>query len=89
MNAQPASDHRRPWVEHYPPGIRWDVELNLTPVHEQVLATCAKQPDALALDFLGHTTSFGDLARSINAFSGALQQRYGVTKGTRVALLLP
>ena len=89
MNAHPVTDHRRPWVEHYPPGIKWDVELNLTPVHEQVLATCAKQPDAQALDFLGHTTSFGELARSINAFSGALQKRYGVTKGTRVALLLP
>ena len=89
MNAQPVTDHLRPWVEHYPPGIKWDVELNLTPVHEQVLATCAKQPDAQALDFLGHTISFGELARSINAFSGALQKRYGVTKGTRVAMLLP
>ena len=37
-------DHPRPWIEHYPDGIRWDVTLNLTPVHEQVLAACAKHP---------------------------------------------
>src|SRR5690606_8884782 len=42
-----------------------------------------------ALDFLGRKTTFGELARAINAFAGALQSRFGVGKGTRVALLLP
>ncbi|MEQ1768294.1 MAG: long-chain fatty acid--CoA ligase [Devosia sp.] len=81
--------HPRPWVDHYPDGIKWDVELNLTPVHEQVLAACARNPDGIALDFLGGTTTFATLARQIRAFAGALQRDYGVTKGTRVALLLP
>lgn len=84
-----AAAHPRPWVEHYPPGITWQVDLNLQPVHEQVLAACAKTPSAIALDFLGGQTSFGDLATRIRAFAGALQTAYGVTKGTRVALLLP
>jgi len=84
-----AADHPRPWVDHYPPGIAWDVKLNLTPVHEQVLTACAKTPDAVALDFLGSTTSFGQLGRAINAFCGALQSQYGIKKGSRVALLLP
>jgi long-chain acyl-CoA synthetase len=83
------ADHPRPWVDHYPEGITWDVKLNLTPVHEQVLAACAKAPDAVALDFLGGKTSFGELARSIRAFAGALQSQYGIGKGKRVALLLP
>ena len=48
-----AATHPRPWVEHYPEGITWDVKLNLTPVHEQVIAACAKNPNAVALDFLG------------------------------------
>jgi long-chain acyl-CoA synthetase len=81
--------HPRPWIEHYPEGISWDVSLNLTPVHEQVMAACARNPGATALDFLGGTTTFGDLARAIKAFAGALQTQYGVTKGSRVALLLP
>jgi len=83
------ADHPRPWVDHYPEGITWDVKLNLTPVHEQVLAACAKSPDAIALDFLGGRTTFGHLASAIRAFAGALQTKYGVTKGKRVALLLP
>ena len=84
-----AATHPRPWVEHYPEGITWDVELNLTPVHEQVIAACAKNPGTVALDFLGGTTTFGELAKSITAFAGALQSQYGVKKGSRVALLLP
>ena len=84
-----AATHPRPWVEHYPEGITWDVKLNLTPVHEQVIAACAKNPNAVALDFLGGTTTFGELSRSIVAFAGALQSQYGVKKGSRVALLLP
>ncbi len=82
-------DHDRPWVDHYPPGIAWDVPIDTTPVHEQVLRACAAAPDADALDFLGKKTKFRDLARSIDAFAGALQQQFGVKKGTRVALLLP
>ncbi|RYE07302.1 MAG: long-chain fatty acid--CoA ligase [Hyphomicrobiales bacterium] len=89
MTLESAAEHPRPWIAHYPDGIKWDAELNLTPVHEQVLAACAKAPGNVALDFLGGTTTFGDLASSIRAFAGALQKHYGVKKGSRVALLLP
>jgi long-chain acyl-CoA synthetase len=83
------ADHPRPWVDHYPPGISWDAKLNVRPVHEQVLAVCEKTPDAMALDFLGKSTSFGELGRAIRAFAGALQSEYAVGRGTRVAMLLP
>ncbi|KRA98467.1 hypothetical protein ASD83_14530 [Devosia sp. Root685] len=73
----------------YPEGIEWQTEIDTTPVHEQVLAACARNPSAVALDFLGHTTTFGDLAKKIVAFAGALQSQYGVKKGSRVALMLP
>lgn len=79
----------RPWIEHYPEGIRWDVAVDETPVHEQVLAACARTPDVDALDFLGAKTRFGALAKAINAFAGALQTQFGIGKGSRVALLLP
>jgi long-chain acyl-CoA synthetase len=82
-------DHPRPWIDHYPEGVSWDVALKLTPVHEQVLAACAKTPDAVALDFLGSRTTFGELAEAINCLCGALQSQYGIRKGSRVALLLP
>jgi long-chain acyl-CoA synthetase len=79
----------RPWITSYPDGIAWDAPIDTRPVHEQVLAACAKNPSAVALDFLGGTTTFGDLARKIIAFAGALQHQFGVTKGSRVALMLP
>ncbi|WP_172124190.1 MULTISPECIES: long-chain fatty acid--CoA ligase [unclassified Devosia] len=79
----------RPWIANYPEGIRWDITIDTRPVHEQVLAGCAKNPSAVALDFLGGTTSFGELAKSIIALAGALQHQFGIGKGSRVALMLP
>ena len=79
----------RPWIASYPDGIAWDVKIDTRPVHEQVLAACAKNPLATALDFMGGTTSFGELARKITAFAGALQSQFGVKKGSRVAIMLP
>ncbi|WEK04815.1 MAG: long-chain fatty acid--CoA ligase [Candidatus Devosia phytovorans] len=79
----------RPWIASYPEGIKWDARVDTRPVHEQVLAACAKDPSATALDFLGGTTSFGELARKITAFAGALQSQFGIKKGSRVAIMLP
>lgn len=79
----------RPWIAHYPEGIRWNIDVDLTPVHERVLARAASNPAAPALDFLGGRMSYGELGRQIEALAGALQQKYGVKRGVRVALLLP
>ncbi|WP_297105020.1 long-chain fatty acid--CoA ligase [uncultured Devosia sp.] len=84
-----SNDGLRPWIASYPEGIVWNDKIDTTPVHEQVLAACAKTPDAVALHFLGGTTTFGELSEKIIAFAGALQSQFGVTKGTRVALMLP
>lgn len=80
---------RRPWIANYPDGIKWDIEVDLTPVHERVLARAKASPEAIALDFLGRKLRYGELGRQIEAIAGALQQKYGVKRGTRVALLLP
>lgn len=84
-----AQDNLRPWIASYPEGISWQTEIDITPVHEQVLAACARTPSVIALDFLGGTTSFSDLAKAIIAFAGALQANFGVKKGSRVAIMLP
>lgn len=79
----------RPWVENYPDGVIWDSPINTTPVHQRVAQAAADNPNALALDFLGAETSFGNMWRDIERLSGALQNELGVKKGDRVALLLP
>lgn len=82
-------DHPRPWLDHYPPGIVWDDDVPVVPVHERILASCARNPNADALDFMGAKTTFGALDAAITSFAGALQRQLGVTKGTRMALLMP
>ncbi len=79
----------RPWVENYPEGIEWNVEIDTTPVHLQVLKACAEHANSNALDFLGAKTTFRSLGRQIQAFARSLQKHHGVKKGSRVALLLP
>jgi long-chain acyl-CoA synthetase len=83
------AEHMRPWIANYPAGIDWNAPISTHPVHEQVLEACRKNPNAVALDFMGGTTSFGELEKSILAFAGALQSQFGVKKGSRVALMLP
>jgi len=87
MNKPISAPH--PWITAYPEGIDWDVSIDTTPVHEQLLASCAKMGDATALDFMGATTSFRRLGEQVNALAGALQSELGVAKGDRVALLMP
>ena len=45
-----AIDASRPWFAHYPKGIARDTPIDTTPVHERVLASCARTPDAVAED---------------------------------------
>jgi fatty-acyl-CoA synthase len=45
------------------------------------------QPDATALRFLGHTTTWGELDRRVTALAGALDRR-GVGFGDRVLILM-
>jgi fatty-acyl-CoA synthase len=45
------------------------------------------QPDATALRFLGHTTTWGELDRRVTALAGALSRR-GVGFGDRVLILM-
>ncbi len=84
-----ATSPYRPWIDNYPEGIDWQAPIDTTPVHEQLLASCAKSGDAVALDFLGAEISFRKLGEQVNALAGALQSELGVKKGDRVALLMP
>ncbi len=90
MGKTPESDQLyRPWIDNYPEGIDWDVDVDTTPVHLQVLDACKKHSSSNALDFMGAKTTFNTLGKDIEAFAGALQSQFGVKKGSRVALLLP
>lgn len=85
MNTQTNS---YPWQTHYPNGIKWDVIIGAKPVYEMLDQTAEKYPDRPAIDFLGTQISFKELKIQVDRFAGALQEM-GVTKNTKIALLLP
>ncbi len=81
-------DVATPWLDSYPPGVPEHVEvpsINLA----RLLADAARDfPHAPALHFEGRTISYAELAERAWRFAGTLAS-LGVTKGTRVGLILP
>ena len=82
------ADAATPWLDSYPPGVPEHVEVprgNLA----RLLADAARDfPHAPALHFEGRTSSYAELAEQAWRLAGALA-RLGVTKGTRVGIILP
>src|SRR4051812_44905059 len=77
-----------PWIKSYPPGVRWDADIPLTPVHQILEDSAAKWPDHPALDFMNKKMSYRELSdlsdRAARGF-----QRLGVRPGIHVGLYLP
>ncbi len=88
MTIQEAEPATWPWLKSYPAGIEWHTDYRGRPIHELMLDAAAAHSDKPCLDFMGRGYSYravGDLVR--RAAKGLAAN--GVTKGTRVALLLP
>src|SRR3974390_1657906 len=80
---------RAPWLSHYDAGV----PASLAPypngtILDYLAAAAREAPDHPALLFKGSKISYGELARLSDAFAAALSV-LGVTRGDRVATLLP
>ena len=78
-----------PWLAHYDAGV----PATLSPYPDRTLLdylsqAAREQPDAPALLFKGATVTYGELERLSDAWAAALVA-LGVSRGDRVALLLP
>ena len=78
-----------PWLAHYDRGV----PATLAPYPDRTLLDyvadlAGQRPDAPALLFKGSTVSYARLARESDALASALAEM-GVSRGDRVALLLP
>jgi long-chain acyl-CoA synthetase len=78
----------RPWLASYAPGVPADIELpegSLAHLIDESVATYGKN---VALEFFGATTTYAALGDQIARAAEGLR-RLGVSKGDRVALVLP
>lgn len=80
----------RPWWKSYPPGVPREIDSTL---HDSLvalcMAACQEFADRPAVGNFGMTMSFAELARHSLAFAACLQQRHGVRRGDRIALMMP
>lgn len=82
------SDFSRPWHASYAPGVPPQVAVPDEPLVVALERSAATWPDRVALDFLGATTTYAQLADRVARAAGALRD-LGVRAGDRVAIALP
>lgn len=78
----------KPWLDAYAPGVPHDIELPTGSLVDMVEDAVSRFRGKTALEFFGRTTSYTELGEQIDRAAEGLR-RLGVTKGDRVALVLP
>ena len=84
----PVTYDSRPWLSSYPTGVPTSYEFPKFALTRLLDDAASSFPDHVALAFLGAKTTYKDLKAQVDQFAGALAG-LGVTKGDRVALVLP
>ncbi|HEX9697745.1 MAG TPA: long-chain fatty acid--CoA ligase [Actinomycetota bacterium] len=76
------------WLKNYPAGIPQSIDYPLVPITAMLDEAAARYPNAPALDFQGMRTTYAQLKQSVDKFASSLAA-LGVSKGTRVGIILP
>jgi len=80
----------KPWLASYPPGVPAEIDSNryrsLAHLAEESFAKFASRTAYVQMD---KALSFGELDRQSRAFGAWLQQRAGIKRGDRVAIMMP
>jgi long-chain acyl-CoA synthetase len=86
----PLSDHNAlyPWLKSYPANVDWFQRFTPQPLPSILDRAVARFGARPATGFFGRTMTYAELAQEVNRTAKGLQA-LGVTKGTRVGLLLP
>ena len=78
------------WLKSYPPGVPAEVpEPEFRSLRDMVEASFDKYADRPSFDNMGTSLSYRDLDRLSMKFACYLQQTLGLTRGERVAIMLP
>lgn len=76
------------WSAARAPSVPRDIEVPHESLVEGLNRAAASWPQHIAIDFLGATTTYAQLASDVSRAAGFLRER-GVRKGDRVAIALP
>lgn len=79
----------RPWLKHYPPGVRPHLEYPEVPAYHFVFEQIGRYPDRPALIFMGKVVRYRELGQYVDRFAAGLVRRLGLQKGDRVGIMLP
>jgi len=77
-----------PWLKSYPPFADWSMPIPAAPVFTLLHDAVAAFPNNPCMEFMGKRWTYTETG-ILAAKAAAGFQKLGVTKGTRVALLLP
>src|SRR5215510_2057305 len=78
----------RPWLRHYDYWVPQHLNHPDRPLHEILDTAVIDVPDRPATSFFGATLTFEDIKDRSDRLATALD-RYGITKGDRVGIMLP
>ncbi|MEO0973822.1 MAG: AMP-binding protein [Pseudomonadota bacterium] len=80
----------RIWLSHYQTGVPDDIDPHAYSSLKAVIEdSCARYASKPAFSNMGRVLTFADIDRLSGAFGAWLQQRAGLAKGARVAVMLP
>ena len=80
----------RVWLKEYPEGIAAEVDVDRYASLKEILAQSCERFDALpAYRNMGVSITYRELDQLSRAFGAYLQQKVGLAKGERVAIMLP
>jgi long-chain acyl-CoA synthetase len=78
----------RPWLAAYAEGVPHEIEEPSETLPEMIAASVSRYGKATALEFFGAGTTYRELGEQIERAAEGLR-KLGVTKGDRVAIVLP
>ncbi|MSO69908.1 MAG: long-chain fatty acid--CoA ligase [Alphaproteobacteria bacterium] len=77
-----------PWMKSYPKDVDWHAPIPAAPLYDLLDQAVKKFSDRPAIDFMDRRYTYAELGRLADRAAKGLQS-LGVTKGTKVGLMLP
>jgi long-chain acyl-CoA synthetase len=78
----------KPWLKHYPEEIPHTLLFPSDPVQQYLVNAAKEFPDKNAIHFMGKELTYKDIFEKATKLAAYLQQ-LGISKGDRVAIMLP